>query len=235
MSTHGSIVRDIIKFNSYTSSRDKIYRICQYASRLVLWYMARQGKTAGDLQEWFQKLEAAMTTSRKLFRLATSLEFLQKAVDASKVTDNALVVTILGGMLGKALWLLIDHLLWLGKVNLVQVDMKKWSRRASWFWLVGQIFLVARDVRKLQLLMIRAKKIQRHGEENRESTGTLRKDFHTARLEAAKDILDILIPLSSLEFISKGFGAGGGLLSSFIGFRLEWEKNVRPYTTKVKV
>ncbi|XP_071789084.1 peroxisomal membrane protein 11B-like [Asterias amurensis] len=218
-------VRDFVKFTSYTEGRDKLYRVTQYASRFLLWYFTRYGGPDTTVQK-VQQLEAAVTTSRKLFRMFRSMEFAQRAVDALQQTDDIQRFLTLIGFTGKALWLLIDHLVWLGRTKICDVDIKKWGQRSAWYWLVALLSLTLNDLRKIQLLTRQAEALKREGLMKSNQGVELKRDMHKARLGLMVNLSDVWIPVSVLGYVSKGLGSMGGVIASVTAIHLVWNKNV---------
>ena len=56
-----------------------------------------------------------------VFRMFRSVEYAQKAMDALTQTDDIQGTLTLIGYSGKALWLLVDHMIWLGKTKIYNV------------------------------------------------------------------------------------------------------------------
>ncbi|XP_070536333.1 uncharacterized protein [Ptychodera flava] len=214
--------RDFVKFTSFTEGRDKIYRTVQYLSRWILWYSEKRGATPSIK---VKNIESAISLSRKLFRMARTLDFLQKAADAMYMTDDVLKTFEIAGMLGKAIWLVTDHVIWFAKVKVIEVDLKFWSKISAWTWFLGIFSLLMRDLRKLQMISERAKTVK--DRQDKEARKALRKEYHAARLELIKNFCDFWIPLGILEYSSKGWGATGGVVSSLIGWKQQWQKTVR--------
>ncbi|XP_071826200.1 peroxisomal membrane protein 11B-like [Apostichopus japonicus] len=212
-----------IKYMSYTDGRDKVNRTVQYGARFILWYFDRYGGVLSTIQK-VQNLESALTSSRKLFRMARTLDFLQKALDALGKKDETEKALEVLGYLFKAIWLFSDHLIWFGKIKLIQIDTKQWGQRSAWCWLAANSTLAARDLYKLQQLIIQAEELKQSG--NSSHRGNLPGDMQKVKLQLAVDLCDILIPLASLGYINKGLGAAGGVTSSLIGGYLVWEKNI---------
>ncbi|XP_077994111.1 uncharacterized protein LOC144447868 [Glandiceps talaboti] len=226
LASNSTLARDFVKFTSLTDGRDKIYRTAQYVSRWLIWYSENGGETSSsDLMIRIKNLEAAVTLSRKLFRMARSMEFLQKASDAMNITDDILKTFEVLGMLGKAIWLVSDHVIWFGKVKVIEVDLGWWSRISAWTWLLGIVSLILRDLRKIQNIALRAKAMKDGGD--REDPLTLKMEYKAARVELIKNFCDMWIPLGSLGYANKGYGASGGVISSLIGFRQLWHKTVK--------
>ncbi|PIK48520.1 putative leishmanolysin-like peptidase [Apostichopus japonicus] len=66
------------------------------------------------------------------------------------------------GYLFKAIWLFSDHLIWFGKIKLIQIDTKRWGQRSAWCWLAANSTL-DRDLYKLQQLIMQAEEIKQSG------------------------------------------------------------------------
>lgn len=56
-----------------------------------------------------------------VFRMARTLDFIQKALDALGKKDETEKALEVLGYLFKAIWLFSDHLIWFGKIKLIQV------------------------------------------------------------------------------------------------------------------
>ncbi|XP_780011.1 peroxisomal membrane protein 11A [Strongylocentrotus purpuratus] len=216
-------IRDLIKYLSYTEGRDKIYRITQYTTRFLLWYYGNN-KASQFALEKIQNLESTVSNSRKLFRMLRSVEFLQRALDALASTDNTEASLQLIGYLGKSLWLLTDHVVWMHKIKLFDVNIKKWSETSARFWLIGLLALTIKDLYKLQKLSLSLKELKRAGEPVPRQR--LESDITKARLQFILDFSDVFIPLAALGYVNKGVGAGGGIIASVIGLYLVWQKTV---------
>ncbi|XP_072173543.1 peroxisomal membrane protein 11A-like [Diadema setosum] len=215
--------RDIVKYLSYTEARDKVYRITQYTTRLLIWYYGDKGSDVLSLEK-IKNLESAITTSRKLFRMFRSVEFLQKALDSLASADMTEASLQLVGYLCKAMWLFTDHFIWLNKVKLMEMDSKLVAQRSAWFWLVGLSALTLRDLYKLQKLSLSLKELKRAGEPVPRQR--LESDISKARLQFVLDFCDVFIPLAALGYVNKGVGASGGVIASLIGLYLTWQKYV---------
>ncbi|XP_071942695.1 uncharacterized protein [Antedon mediterranea] len=221
--TQNSVIRDYVKYTSYTEGRDKIYRTIQYASRFVLWYLSRRDSVTSFHQK-VKNLESAITTSRKLFRMLRCIDFSLKAVDALRTTDEKLKMFALIGSIGKAGWLVLDHAIWFGQIKVFTVESQRWAKLSYWLWLIGVTALALRDFRKINLLVAQAKKLRSQSE--REEKTAIKAELDKARIEFLIDVSDAFIPLAALNFCSKGLGALGGVIASIAGGYLAYEKNI---------
>nr|XP_054751985.1 peroxisomal membrane protein 11A-like [Lytechinus pictus]XP_054751986.1 peroxisomal membrane protein 11A-like [Lytechinus pictus] len=216
-------IRDLMKYLSFTEGRDKIYRITQYATRFILWYYGNNKASQFNLER-IKNLESTVTNSRKLFRMLRSVEFLQRALDSLASSDNTEASLQLIGYLGKSLWLLTDHVVWLHKVKVYEVNIKRWADNSARAWLIGLLALTLRDLYKLQKLSLSLKELKRAGEPVPRQR--LESDITKARLQFVLDFSDVFIPLAALGYVNKGVGSAGGVIASVIGLYLVWQKNV---------
>lgn len=109
-------------------------------------------------------------------------------------------------MLCKAIWLLIDHVLWLAKINLVKLESTLWSKASNWIWLFGLILLTIRDVYNVKVRKLREGRAYR---------------------ELAKDACDVMLPVGNLDLIpyhDSGTAGLFGTISSLIGAYDIWLK-----------
>ncbi|XP_050406343.1 peroxisomal membrane protein 11A [Patella vulgata] len=229
-----SFSREIVRYNSYTQSKDKLYRIFQYGARLVLWYIQKVGSKS-VLGSKLQKMEETVALSRKLFRMGNSTELIHKAMDSFKMPDTYQALLGVTTHSFKALWLILDHIIWFGKVEALQIQIKTWTVWASRAWLVSLLAATVINIHKINHVKAQiAKAGSRHGQsdhQHRNDKQLLKRDYHGAQMTFLKDFCDVFIPLSSLGYVSPGLGAFCGVVSSYVGFKLEWEKHVKPFKT----
>ena len=178
------------------------------------------------------------TKTPTVFRIGKPIDFALEIIRQLKNADPVLRNTLTGRAACLGSWLLIDHLLWFGKVGVVSIDMKKWSRRAAWCWLTGLLLAIIRDVYQyMRIAQARERYIQRSKNQPNSaepasailSSPTVvqfDRDLKSHRIELAKDLFDLIIPSSSLELIQPSPGLVGllGLLSSLIGLHQVWPK-----------
>ncbi|KAH9490165.1 hypothetical protein Btru_051236 [Bulinus truncatus] len=230
-----SLSKDLIVFNSHTAARDKIFRFVQYGSRLILWQLTYgspdvQGKVVTRLR----KLEAALGLSRKLFRLGNFLDLAYKAIDAFGTSDIIIlrVLSVISHA-SKALWLLIDHMLWFGKVGVIKMDQLFWTKWSLKAWLLALATASIVDMVKLQAVHNKLNHFRKqHGLQAR-PTVNLQIEMHAVKMNFWRDFCDLFIPLGGLSYVSPGFAALTGVVSSAIGFQQEWEKHIKPFQPQI--
>ena len=81
-----------------------------------------------------------------MLRIGKSFEMLRGAQKSIHLSDPVLQFTITFANLNKACYLLVDHLLWLHRVGLVDIDTKYVGDVSSRFWLATLILSLTRDI-----------------------------------------------------------------------------------------
>ncbi|GFO11427.1 peroxisomal membrane protein 11 homolog [Plakobranchus ocellatus] len=228
-----SLSKDLVKFNSQTAARDKIFRTVQYGSRFILWQLTYGSKDVqGEVIIKLQKLEAALALSRKLFRLGNSMDLAHKAVDALSIPHTGMMLLAFTSHSMKALWLLLDHLLWIGKIGVVKVELPFWTRWSLRAWLVSMVTSAISGMIKIQAADNKLVRYRRENGQDAKIPESLQVEARNVRMNFWRDFCDLFIPMGGLGYASPGFAAFCGLVSSLIGFQLEWEKNIQPYKPK---
>lgn len=216
------------KYWSYSSNvagRDKVYRFVQYLSKFLSWYGQRHGDK-NDIVKMLTQLEKSMSTSRKLFRFGRSLEALRSARRAINLQSYILSLTLTTSHTNKAVFLLIDHYIWMGRVGILTIDDKYWSDKASRFWLLSLILGFIRDLYALRVSTEKSLE-DRHNEKPYQSEGACDvliavfralKNNPQATMDLIKNGCDIVIPANSLGIINVNNGVVGlcGVLSSVL-------------------
>ncbi|RUS90076.1 hypothetical protein EGW08_002189 [Elysia chlorotica] len=226
-----SLSKDIVKFNSHTAARDKIFRAVQYGSRFILWQLTYGSKDVqGDVILKLQKLEAALGLSRKLFRLGNSIDLAHKAVDALSIPDTATMLLAFTSHSMKGIWLLMDHFLWFGKVGVLKLDLPFWTQWSLRAWLISMATATISGMLKIQRADNKLAKYQKENGQDAKIPGPLKAEMRLSRLNFWRDLCDLFIPMGGLGYASPGFTALCGFISSLIGFHQEWERHIKPYT-----
>lgn len=214
---------DIFAFCNKTAGRDKLYRVTQYGSKFVIWYLLKNGKTE-NIVNTLKELEKLMSTSRKLFRFGKSIESLRAAQRAINLQNYLLSLTLTTSHANKAFYLLLDHYIWMGKVGLISTDLKMWTDSANKFWLASLLMAFGRDVYSLYVDMERSlqnRKYERGLDGSESLPATFLKVLKRnpqATIDIIKNGCDIVIPATSLGYTNFNNGVVGlcGVLSSIL-------------------
>ncbi|KAK4289025.1 hypothetical protein Pmani_037987 [Petrolisthes manimaculis] len=146
-----------IKLNASTTGKDKLFRLVQYLSRL-LWYRLESRKHLRDTVHRLRVLEASISTFRKLLRVGKSLEVIYGALRTLHLPDVVLRTSLTLSRIYQAFFLLADHIVWLGRAGLCEIDRDKWGRLSNRFWLGAIVCNLFRDAYEiLQLLQKKMK------------------------------------------------------------------------------
>ena len=172
-------------------------------------------------------------------RFGKSVDILQSAYKSMLLDDYAHKFTIVLAKLNQAAFLLIDHWIWLGRVGLVKTDVKKWMRVAARFWLYFLSFNLLRNLYDLlnayQNEALRARRQQApssDGSRRPRTTSIATKvvvNHKPVVIDSVKNICDVMLPLSSLGYISTtpGFQGLAGMISSVLGILITWNSRLK--------
>lgn len=81
-----------------------------------------------------------------VLRIGKSVEFFRAAQKSVHLSDPFLQFTITFANINKASYLLIDHLLWMHRIGLVEVNSKYYGHLSSRFWLATLILSLSTDL-----------------------------------------------------------------------------------------
>lgn len=217
----------IIKLNEQTAGRDKIIRLLQYGSR-ACWYYAQNINSTRHSSDVLRSLEYTFSSFRKLLRLGRCLDTLYSALSTMKYPDLIIRITLTLSKIANALFLLADHIIWIGRVGLIRVDTEKWSKVANKYWLMNITLNLARDVYEIVRILEQEKKFSSSKKNLAASKYKLQNVSQSlSHLENHKDIVidtikngcDLFIPLTALGYtrLTPGIIGVCGLISSVIG------------------
>ncbi|KAF4525493.1 hypothetical protein B566_EDAN002353 [Ephemera danica] len=220
----------VVKLNNQTAGRDKLARLLQYGSRAV-WHLLEQKNHNRLLVTKLKSLEYNLSTFRKLLRLGRFLDVLYGALSTMKHCDATIRITLTLAKISHAVFLLTDHLLWLGRAGLARVDNKKWSRISNKYWLYAITMNLLRDAYEICRIVNADPRLQamiRGGQLSYAST--FQSAFYIALIECMKDHKDIVIdtvknacdmfiPMTALGYTKLSPGLVGilGVVSSVAG------------------
>ncbi|KZC07566.1 PREDICTED: peroxisomal membrane protein 11B [Dufourea novaeangliae] len=215
----------IIKLNEQTAGRDRLIRLLQYGSR-AYWYYAQNVRTTQHSAEILRSLEYTFSSFRKLLRLGRCLDSLYAAVKMMKYPDGAIRVLLTASKIANALFLLTDHIIWIGRVGLHKVNIEKWSKTANKYWLINIIINLIRDVYEI------IKILENEGKNALLKTSNVSfnawkqykvllqlKNHKEVVMDTIKNGCDLFIPLTALGFTKFTPGTIGifGIISSLVG------------------
>jgi len=214
----------ILKYLEATAGRDKIVRLMQYGSRFLAWYLLINNNKS-PVAKKLESLEAHSSMARKVFRLFKSFSFLQNAAKAY-VEESDVVVksTTVIQNLCLAVWLIYDHIIWAGKLNLIQTDIKAHARTSNSFWMTSMIMAVIKGIYLIQQTQQLANETSKP-----ETLESLRKRQLSFLEELLRNAIDIPIPLTGLSekaasAIPSGIVGLCGAVTSVIGIHQVWAK-----------
>lgn len=223
----------IVKLNSQTAGRDKIVRLLQYASKAA-WHYMQQKQLSRQSIDRLKSLEYTFSSFRKLLRLGRFLDMLYGAFSSIHYPDLTLRITCTLSKIANALFLLSDHMLWIGRTGLVNINNEKWSRVANKYWLYSITMNLVRDVYEIWHIL------EREGRRLGIPTGerlrrtcladgvsrkplplslraiTFMHEHKDVVVDTVKNGCDLMIPLTALGYMRLSPGAVGllGVISS---------------------
>eukprot|EP01130_Rhizamoeba_saxonica_P009188 TRINITY_DN373_c0_g2_i1.p1 TRINITY_DN373_c0_g2~~TRINITY_DN373_c0_g2_i1.p1 ORF type:complete len:216 (+),score=25.00 TRINITY_DN373_c0_g2_i1:100-747(+) len=201
---------------SSSTGRDKVSKLIQYGSRGLGWSFTSVGQK--EIGNKMMKLYKGTSSSRKLFRLFKSLDFILKfrkfrETDRTSIPDLlALVSSFFYGF-----YFLNDHVVWLTSIGVLDRDVTPYKRASSNGWLLGIIFAMLGDSVKLNQL----------SNSNEAHTEKVRKQIHDTRLKFIKNICDFCVALQSTGNTNRfNDGALGvlGVVSALHGIYTAWPR-----------
>ncbi|KAK4883810.1 hypothetical protein RN001_000081 [Aquatica leii] len=214
-----------INLNNQTAGRDRIARLLQYLSRFM-WYRLEQYNKNGVHN--LKRLEYQLSTFRKLLRFGRCIDSLSAALKIVKHPDLVVRITQTLSKLYNFLFLLADHILWLGRADLYQVDTDKWGKLCNRYWLYSIVMNLIRDFYEvLQVLKINSHRIL--PKDGCRSLGDMYKcgtkalvcmqGYQNIVIDTIKNSCDLFIPLTALGHVKLSPGTVGllGVVSSFAG------------------
>ena len=216
----------VLKLNEQTVGRDKIIRLLQYGSR-AYWYYAQNTRSTQHSAEVLRSLEYTFSSFRKLLRLGRCLDSLYSALKVMKYPDLAVRVTLTLSKISNALFLLADHIIWIGRVGLLRVNIEKWSKIANKYWLMSIIMNLIRDIYEIITIIEHDEGknvLMRKPNFSPDMWKQYKLLFHLKNhkdiaMDAIKNGCDLFIPLTALGFTKFSPGTIGifGVISSIVG------------------
>lgn len=152
------------------------------------------------------------------------MDSLYSALKIMKYPDVTVRVTLSLSKIANALYLLADHIIWIGRVGLFRVDIEKWSKVANKYWLMTIIMNLTRDIYEIIKILDSAGK----GVLAAPNLSTIGRQYEMLYhlrnhkdvvMDAIKNGCDLFIPLTALGFTKFTPGTIGifGVISSVVG------------------
>lgn len=212
------ILSEISRFNSQTAGRDKFFRLLQYSSRF-LWYWLQKTSHRRDAVVRLQNLELAFSSGRRLLRLGRFLDALHGATRTISLPNLSQRLSLTLSRLGNCLYIFSDNLVWLHQLGLVTLRRDAWSRTSSKFWLVAIVASLTRDLLELCQLLVPLLLTPQHTRPWKSSSHMLLQmaKLHKALLlDLVKNLSDFWIPYTALGHVTLEPGTVGllGVISS---------------------
>lgn len=172
-----------------------------------------------------------------VLRLGRFLDTLYGAFSSIHYQDVTVRITCTLSKIANALFLLADHILWIGRTGLLNVDSEKWGRVANKYWLYSIVMNLVRDVYEiLRILEREGRRLGFPSGGGLRSTGlgkgftgktvplswqvvTFVQEHKDVVVDTMKNCCDLMIPLTALGYVRLSPGAVGllGVVSSVAG------------------
>ncbi|KAJ8962902.1 hypothetical protein NQ318_001313 [Aromia moschata] len=215
----------VIKINNQTAGRDKIARLLQYLSRF-LWHKLQQRNKDGATN--IKNLEFQLSTFRKLLRFGRFAESLYAALPIFQQDDATVRYSLILSKIANSLFLLADHILWLGRADLCAIDTEKWANMSNKYWLYSITMNLVRDFYEIsQIIKVqRGSVVPKNGIHNLNdvfrfltSISFIMKANQDIVIDTVKNSCDFFIPLTALGYVKLSSGTIGllGVVSSIAG------------------
>lgn len=160
-----------------------------------------------------------------VLRLGRCLDSIYSALKMMKYPDVAIRVTLTLSKIANALFLLADHIIWIGRVGLFKVNVEKWSRVSNKYWLMSIIMNLTRDFYEILKIvenegkdvLTRTPKFSPRMWKQYELLHHL-KNHKDIVMDTIKNGCDLFIPLTALGFTKLTPGTVGifGMISSIV-------------------
>jgi len=222
------------KMLAQNAGKDKVAKILQYGGKLVASY-AIQFNPNSELAVTARRVETSSGAARKVFRLGNELSELQKiraSLNAANPLQTINIISIIRG-LGMFSYWVFDHIVWLGSINAMKVDVAKHSYNSSVAWFIGLLSTIIIDFNSFLSLLRKEKQIKstfwrgRDGEEEDNNSSSaytqqlkeIQADKNVLYLNFVKNTADLAIAGNLLKIKTLSAKRVGlfGLISAIIG------------------
>lgn len=208
---------------SKTDGRDKLFRLAQYACKLVRGLDAARDTPAAR-SATLAAVEAVLASGRQTFRLFkwASVYVKLRTTGLGAVGDAALFG-----------YYVMDNVALLMKMGVVKGDVKRATRRAAHFWLVTCLVGLVVGVRRVVEMGKEARRLKREMEGEKEEGGEKRRLYEetlrrrrAAVMVCGKNLGDTVVAgsLSKETPLHPAVVGACGVVSSVVGFWQVWPR-----------
>ena len=172
-----------------------------------------------------------------VFRLGRSVDSFRAALQTIHLANPLLRLITTLVKLNRGLYLLLDHLIWAGRMQLVRIDMEFWNKLSMRFWLLTIVLGLLRDLYEVALAVrierSRLKQYSSSPGSSKSSPSVKKLAVSVVRnnpaLVIVKNGTDVLIPAARLELVGVPSGVVGllGVVSSIAGLMTIWDEHLR--------
>ncbi|CAH1164610.1 unnamed protein product [Phaedon cochleariae] len=224
-------MENLIKINNQTAGRDKIARLLQYLSRF-LWHRLQQTNKDGVVG--LKNLEFQLSTFRKLLRFGRFAESLYATLPLFAHEELPVRFTVILSKIANSMFLLADHILWLGRADICAVDTAKWGQISNKYWLYSITMNLVRDFYEISMLLksqqsniLLDNRIKNFSDVLRllaRASASLQSNERVV-IDTIKNCCDFFIPLNALGHVKLSPSTIGllGTISSIAGLLVLWE------------
>ncbi|KAG9509245.1 Peroxisomal membrane protein 11B [Fragariocoptes setiger] len=154
-----SSIENIVRFNAQTSSREKLIRLCQYSTRLLLSLGVRFDLMNDEARARLRHLEQYFLSCRRLLNFGRAIDHMFAAVQCLRIEDPIVRFTLMSSKVATSVCMLCEHVLWLKEMNFVpwqdsHKDRERLARRFNKFWLYASGLNVLRDFYELICILL---------------------------------------------------------------------------------
>ncbi|KAI4492079.1 hypothetical protein M0802_010087 [Mischocyttarus mexicanus] len=162
-----------------------------------------------------------------VLRLGRCLDSFYLVLSTMRYPDLIVRITLTLSKIANALFLLADHIIWLGRVGIFRVDIEKWSKVSNKYWLMNVILNLTRDVYEIVKIyeqekfhsskkistILKCKSVDQY------KALLCLKDHKDIVMDTIKNGCDLFIPLTALGYTKLTPGIIGicGFVSSMLG------------------
>lgn len=142
------------------------------------------------------------------------------ALSSIHYPNVAVRVTTTLSRISMSLYLLADHILWIGRTGIFSVNGEKWGKVANKYWMYALFMNLVRDIyeihRIMKLRQIGLADIFSDGCDARKKIASCAQDHKEVIVDTVKNACDVMIPMTALGFLNFSPGSVGvlGVISS---------------------